>query len=723
MITTDTTKILPAPRPKRTAPARRQYLLLLPVLLSLSTLGIIAQQILDIEKISRAQLSASEIVKRVAILRYEATKSLLPRPETTAENILTRNLSGTENNASHIYEILESVVGDNPKRRNALSSLQETQERIKNLAHFAEQDKNATPEDTYQTQALLKKWLDDSEIFIEPEREILSESSKDLQARRGRLVASFIFGSLMLLISGLAIYFYFRQKVEDRIDLVSENADRLYKHSKLDTRVTGKDNIAELDQTLHDIEAWLTEARRKERALIDNAVDVICTVDALEKFETVSPSSIRVLGYSPEQLIGRSMRAFSADGRSLATALLDDKSKDHLNFETQWLKPDGSRVDLLWSAHWSVNQKALFCIAHDISDRKRAEMLLKESEERIRMIMESIPLGLLLINEHGAIEFANATFQSLTQYDRENIIGSSITQFFSDDKQTDTRFFNKISKLLEHSAEINMTKKNGEVFPVEISMREINTRQGRRFLTTILDITERQEMDRLKREFVAMITHDLKTPLASLKVTLALFGNGAFGEISEKGQKTADRADHQINRLLRMIGDLLDLEKMKSGKFELEITDVGLDDIILNSIEAVRRVAELRKIQIEYSSSQLFCHADGARLIQVLVNLLSNAIKFSPAEGKIEVFSEDLGDKIKTSVRDYGRGIPLEHQKSIFQKFEQVEKADSSIKGGTGLGLAICCQIIEQHNGQLGVESEPDKGSTFWFTLPKPVSD
>lgn len=702
-----------------------RFLILGPAIFSIIFLAILSKQLLELEKLVRMESSASTVTLLMSQLRSELFQSVLPKTEEAASPspLLLGNLQTKPDTVNRTYDTLKAILADNPNRIKSLELLQETQNQVTRLASNHSDNNKSNTENMDEIQVLLKTWISESDKFNDEDRQVLNKVAESLPAARGLVVALFIFGALLLAAASIWLSFHFKNSVQNRMAFASQNAKRLFEHNRLEPPLSGADDIAELDSTLHKIEAWLTDARRKERAMIDNAVDVICTIDATERFETVSPSAVRVLGYTPEQLIGKTMQTFAADNKSLATALLDDKSKDHLNFESQWLKPDGSTVDLLWSAHWSVNQKALFCIAHDISDRKRAEQLLKEGEERIRLIMESMPVGVLVLNERGNIEFANATFRSLTMFDQEPNANYSITQFITDDErdlaETSTSFLVKTQKFLGRSTEMNMTKSNGEVFPIELSMRELTTRQGRRFLTTIMDITERQEVDRLKREFVAMITHDLKTPLAALKGTIALFAAGAFGTLNENGQKTAERADYQITRLLHLVNDLLDLEKMKSGRFELEIIDTSLDDVISNSIEAVRRIADQRKIRIEYAHTDIKCDADGARLIQVMVNLLSNAIKFSSTESKIDVLVEELDKGIKVSIRDYGRGIPKEYQRAIFEKFEQVEKSDSLVKGGTGLGLSIARQIIEQHNGHIDVASELGQGTTFWFIIPK----
>lgn len=227
-----------------------------------------------------------------------------------------------------------------------------------------------------------------------------------------------------------------------------------------------------------------------------------------------------------------------------------------------------------------------------------------------------------------------------------------------------------------------------------------------------------RELEKIKQEFVAMVSHDLRTPLTSLQGTLALLQRGAFGQLSDNGKIVLDKSEREMTRLIRLIGDLLSLEKFSAGKFDLSLSWTRLDEIIGAAIDAVQRIADANEIRIIYNPQNLSIHVDGARLIQVLVNLLSNALKFSPAHGQIEITVEQGAGFVKVWVKDQGRGVPEELRESIFERFKQVKTEDATEHQGTGLGLPICKAIVEQHGGQIGVEPIATGGSAFWFTLP-----
>ncbi len=228
----------------------------------------------------------------------------------------------------------------------------------------------------------------------------------------------------------------------------------------------------------------------------------------------------------------------------------------------------------------------------------------------------------------------------------------------------------------------------------------------------------------LKQEFLSMVSHDLRTPLASIQIFLHLLARGAYVELPGEIKKRAELADRNASRLIDLINDLLDIEKLESGKLALILANTAVGRIIEDSLDAVRDFADEHGVTLTAAPGCQTVYGDGDRLVQVLVNLLSNAIKFSPEGAVVSVSatSEPSG-WVVFRVVDQGRGVPAHLKETIFQRFEQVEARDATKFKGSGLGLSICRSIVEQHGGTIGVESEENQGSTFWFRLPpEPVS-
>jgi signal transduction histidine kinase len=225
----------------------------------------------------------------------------------------------------------------------------------------------------------------------------------------------------------------------------------------------------------------------------------------------------------------------------------------------------------------------------------------------------------------------------------------------------------------------------------------------------------------LKQEFVALISHDLRTPLTSVGGILELMSRGAYGETSTTAQTQIGVARRNLDRVLGLISQLLDMEKLESGTIELDIKDVTIKSILQRASESVSAFAEQRQVAIEIADRDVLVIADAERIVQVVVNLLSNAVKFSPPGAKISVSVTDTvgpPPAVEISVKDEGPGVAAEAHELIFQKFRQSGAiATDREKGGTGLGLAICKAIVELHGGQIGVDSTPGGGARFWFTL------
>lgn len=227
-----------------------------------------------------------------------------------------------------------------------------------------------------------------------------------------------------------------------------------------------------------------------------------------------------------------------------------------------------------------------------------------------------------------------------------------------------------------------------------------------------------KDLEQRKQQFVSMISHDLRSPLTSLGMFLELLSKGLYGQLNEQGTKKAGVAERSISRLIGLINDLLDFDRLQSGEFVIEKKEESVESVVVRSLDCVHALAERSKIKLESEGANFNANMDGSRIIQVLVNLVSNAVKFSPEQSTIKVCVSHKEGTVEFRVVDQGRGIPKEMLNSVFERFKQVSTTDATEKGGTGLGLAICKAIVECHGGKIGVESEPGHGATFWFTLP-----
>jgi signal transduction histidine kinase len=253
---------------------------------------------------------------------------------------------------------------------------------------------------------------------------------------------------------------------------------------------------------------------------------------------------------------------------------------------------------------------------------------------------------------------------------------------------------------------------------VEISINSIQDSGQELLICNILDVTERHEVERLKQEFVSIVSHDLKTPLTAIQNSLYLLGAGSLGSLTERGQQIVNGTQEESQRLVRLVNDLLDMARMEDGRINLECAVLNTDSLVQKSIDVVATLAEKKGIKLDVAPSHFEVLADSDRLIQVLVNFLSNAIKFAPPTSTVRIRCSQVTGAVEFRVIDQGPGIPQEAQRRIFQRFEQVAKEDRTEHGGTGLGLTICKLIVEAHGGSIGVDSQIEQGSSFWFTIP-----
>ncbi len=240
-------------------------------------------------------------------------------------------------------------------------------------------------------------------------------------------------------------------------------------------------------------------------------------------------------------------------------------------------------------------------------------------------------------------------------------------------------------------------------------------------------LLQRSQLDTVKDEFISTVSHELRTPLTSIRGALGLLSSGRMGTVDAKAQNLLRIALTNTDRLIRLINDILDLERMESGRAPLQIRRCSLRELAHQAMETMTPLAEEAEVQLELILMALpeamFFDGDSDRMLQVLTNLLSNAIKFSPPKTRIEVRVEADSTSIVLRVSDQGRGIPPEKLDQVFDRFQQVEAADARQKGGTGLGLAICRTIVQQHNGAIWAESNEHQGrgagASLVFTLPR----
>ena len=342
--------------------------------------------------------------------------------------------------------------------------------------------------------------------------------------------------------------------------------------------------------------------------------------------------------------------------------------------------------------------------------------LLRRKE---RAILENARDIICSIDEHGTICDINNAATQLWGYERQDMVGKRIAALLDDaDKEKLSNWCKRVRESGQgEEFECRIGMKNGSAADCAFSMTWSD--EQRLFFAVIHDVTERKAIERLKNDFVSMVSHDLRAPLSAVMMTHELMERGDYGRLNEAGEQALSRARQSIARLMNLVNDLLDLEKMEAGRMELFLEQVDIKGPVENSAEAVRALLNDKQLSLHINLDEpLEAYTDKERLTQVLVNLLTNAIKFSNKGESIEITGRATDGFVILKVIDSGRGIPADRLAAVFERYQQVSAADGKRGVGSGLGLAICKSMIELNGGEIGVESVEGKGTTFWFSLP-----
>ncbi|MEM8641252.1 MAG: PAS domain-containing protein [Cyanobacteria bacterium P01_G01_bin.54] len=362
-------------------------------------------------------------------------------------------------------------------------------------------------------------------------------------------------------------------------------------------------------------------------------------------------------------------------------------------------------------------------------ERLRNEEELRQSEERLQLALQSSNLGLWDWHLPSNTSYLSSQWKRLLGYEPDELANDYYHEWHSrvhpEDLEPTLALLQKHlhGDASEYQAEFRMCHRSGEWVWI-LAHGKVFERDDHnnpvRITGTHQDITERKAIERMKDEFVSVISHELRTPLTSIHGAVKLLETGKLGAFNAQGQQMLTIAANNTTRLSRLINDILDLQRLESGQFSLNLQACRVVDLFNQSSQNLAAIATSDQIQIDTLTTdpQLQVWADPDYLMQVLTNLLSNALKFSPPQSTITLQASGQEQQVCVQVRDRGRGIPADKLDTIFERFHQVDASDSRQKGGTGLGLAICKHIVQQHGGHIWVESVVNEGSTFYFTCP-----
>jgi len=513
-------------------------------------------------------------------------------------------------------------------------------------------------------------------------------------------------------------------------------------------------------------ETALRDSETKARLLADNIAELVAMIGLDGRLSYASPSFRRTLGWEPDEVVGmRQAELFHPeDIKEAAASLSELPDGGHLVREYRLRRKDGSYVwleavtQLLRDADGRPN--CYLVSARDIDQRRDAERALRETEARFHTLFESGPNGIFLTDPE-TLEIVDCNHQAcvMNGYSREELVGTSIIALHPEEVAKTMEggvegrraFVRELEERGVLTVESVHRRKDGSLFPLETSMCLLTV--GGRVLVMGIDrdITERKRAedelrlhrdhlgelvaartaelevakeraeaaDRVKSAFLAAMSHELRTPLNSILGFTGILLRGLAGPLNDEQRKQMGMVSNSAGHLLELINDVLDLSKIEAGQLKVEAEEFDLPASITRVAMAVSPLADKKQLKVTRSIGPGVgtITSDRRRVEQVLLNLLSNAVKFTPA-GEITVECAVRGDYVVTSVRDTGIGIKPEDLDRLFRPFQQLDSGLARVYEGTGLGLSICKRIIEVLGGEVSVESEPGRGSTFSFTLP-----
>ena len=358
----------------------------------------------------------------------------------------------------------------------------------------------------------------------------------------------------------------------------------------------------------------------------------------------------------------------------------------------------------------------------DVSDRIQAEKSLQRSEEQLKLVTDALPILIAYIDHQQCYRYNNRTYETWYGKSRSSLQGQHVKEIVGEKNYQ--QMLPYIEMALAGKA---VTFENQHISdqgnPYWLNATYIpdfdSDHEVKGFFSMVEDITERKAIEQMKSEFISIASHEMRTPLTSIHGVIELLSAGRLGELSPSGSSMVNMALRNSDRLVHLVNDILDLERMESGKDTIEKQPCNSAELIKQAIDTARSMADEKGVALEIDAQSVEFLGDHERIVQALTNLISNAIKFSATGSRVVITSESKNHNVIFAVKDQGRGIPTDKLESIFERFQQVDASDSRKKGGTGLGLAICRHIVEQHQGEIWVESVYGQGSTFYFSLPQ----
>jgi PAS domain S-box-containing protein len=503
-------------------------------------------------------------------------------------------------------------------------------------------------------------------------------------------------------------------------------------------------NLSGFSEFSHDL-SERDVAGAKYRGLLEAAPDAMVVVNRDSEIVLVNLKAERQFGYRRDELLGQKVRNIIPEGfaeRLIADGLRspDDALAQQMGsgIELTGRRKDGSEfpMELMLSPLDSADGVLVTAAIRDISARRAADRHLAQMESKYRALLEAAPDAMVVVNPRGEIVLLNVQAERQFGYRRDELIGQRVNDIipagFAERLIADglRSAADASAQQIGGGIELIGRRKDGSAFPIEIMLSPLDSVEGILVTAAIRDITARKkaeahlrhisEIERMQSEFVATVSHELRTPLTSIGGSLGLIVGGAAGVISERAARLVEIANKNTQRLIRLVNDILDIEKLQSGHMAFQLAPVRIEEVLRQAVSANLAYAASFGIELLRTGeeSDVIVAADPGRLNQAVTNLISNAVKFSPLGAGVEVSVSRTEEGVRISVADRGSGIPEEFRTRIFERFAQADSSGMRQKGGSGLGLSIVREIMRRHGGSVFFDSVVGKGSHFHLDFP-----